>query len=33
MLSTDGELPPGTPVKAGDHFEVRSRSVLVIQAT
>ncbi|MDR6209892.1 glycogen debranching enzyme GlgX [Nocardioides zeae] len=33
VLSTDGELPPGTPVKAGDHFEVRSRSVLVIQTT
>ncbi|HEY1134952.1 MAG TPA: glycogen debranching protein GlgX [Nocardioides sp.] len=33
VLSTDGEIPAGTPVKAGDGFDVRSRSVVVIQAT
>jgi glycogen operon protein len=33
VLSTDVELPPGTPVKAGDRLSLGSRSVLVLRQT
>ena len=33
VLSTDFELPVGTPVKVGDRFSLGSRSVLVLRQT